>query len=102
MSSALALTSSYAARSKANDIDSTSPGRNSGRMSSSNEGASSAATRRRGYPPADVDRGALTPSLPRSSRRIFVGVIDPPEREIEAPEQVCDRVLEAAEYIPLD
>jgi 5-methyltetrahydropteroyltriglutamate--homocysteine methyltransferase len=35
-------------------------------------------------------------------QRIFVGVIDPLDPEIEAPEQVCDRVLEAAEYIPLD
>ena len=35
-------------------------------------------------------------------QRVFVGVIDPLDPEIEAPEQVCDRLLEAAEHIPLD
>jgi len=34
-------------------------------------------------------------------RRIFVGVIDPIDPAIETPEQVRDRVLEAAEYIPI-
>jgi 5-methyltetrahydropteroyltriglutamate--homocysteine methyltransferase len=33
---------------------------------------------------------------------IFVGVIDLINPTIETPEQVRDRVLEAAEYIPLD
>jgi 5-methyltetrahydropteroyltriglutamate--homocysteine methyltransferase len=33
---------------------------------------------------------------------IFVGVIDPINPTVETPEQVRDRVLEAAEYIPLD
>ena len=36
------------------------------------------------------------------SQRVFVGVIDPISREIETPEQVCDRVLEAAAILPLD
>ena len=34
-------------------------------------------------------------------QRIFVGVIDPIDPNVESPEQVRDRVLEAAEYIPL-
>jgi 5-methyltetrahydropteroyltriglutamate--homocysteine methyltransferase len=34
--------------------------------------------------------------------RIFVGVVAPIDPRIETPEEVCDRVLEAAEYIPLD
>jgi 5-methyltetrahydropteroyltriglutamate--homocysteine methyltransferase len=34
-------------------------------------------------------------------RRIFVGVIDPIDPRVETPEEVRDRVLEAAEYIPL-
>ncbi len=33
--------------------------------------------------------------------RIFVGVIDPIIPRVESPEEVRDRVLEAAEYIPL-
>ena len=37
-----------------------------------------------------------------AEQRIFVGVIDPIDPEIETAEQVRDRVLEAAEYIPLD
>jgi 5-methyltetrahydropteroyltriglutamate--homocysteine methyltransferase len=36
------------------------------------------------------------------SRQIFVGVIDPISREIETPEVVRDRVLEAARFLPLD
>jgi 5-methyltetrahydropteroyltriglutamate--homocysteine methyltransferase len=35
-------------------------------------------------------------------RRVFVGVIDPIDERVETPEQVRDRVLEAAEFIPLD
>jgi 5-methyltetrahydropteroyltriglutamate--homocysteine methyltransferase len=38
----------------------------------------------------------------RAGQRIFVGVIDPLNPRIETPEEVRDRVLEAAEYIPLD
>jgi 5-methyltetrahydropteroyltriglutamate--homocysteine methyltransferase len=34
--------------------------------------------------------------------RIFVGVIDPIDPRIETPEEVRDRVLEAAEFIPVD
>jgi 5-methyltetrahydropteroyltriglutamate--homocysteine methyltransferase len=37
-----------------------------------------------------------------SGRRIFVGVTDPIDPRIETAEQVRDRVLHAAEYIPLD
>jgi 5-methyltetrahydropteroyltriglutamate--homocysteine methyltransferase len=36
-----------------------------------------------------------------SDARIFVGVIDPIDSRIETPEEVRDRVLEAAEFIPL-
>ena len=38
----------------------------------------------------------------RPGRRIFVGVTDPIDPAVETPELVRDRVLEAAEYIPLD
>lgn len=38
----------------------------------------------------------------RDGQRIFVGVTDPIDPEVETPEQVRDRVLEAAEHIPLD
>jgi 5-methyltetrahydropteroyltriglutamate--homocysteine methyltransferase len=34
-------------------------------------------------------------------QRIFVGVIDPIDPRVETPEEVKERVLEAAEYIPL-
>lgn len=35
-------------------------------------------------------------------RRVFVGVIDPIDPRVETPEEVRDRVLEAAEYIAVD
>jgi 5-methyltetrahydropteroyltriglutamate--homocysteine methyltransferase len=35
----------------------------------------------------------------RPDQRIFVGVIDPTDPEVESPERVRDRVLEAAEHI---
>ena len=38
----------------------------------------------------------------KPEQRIFVGVIDPINPRIETPEEVRDRVLEAAEFIPLD
>lgn len=38
----------------------------------------------------------------RPDQLIFVGVTDPINPAVESPEQVRDRVLEAAEYIPLD
>ena len=34
--------------------------------------------------------------------RVFVGVIDPLKPRIETPEEVCERVLEAAKYIPIE
>ena len=37
----------------------------------------------------------------KPDQKIFVGVIDPINPKIETPEQVRDRVLEAAEFIPL-
>ncbi|HZX13587.1 MAG TPA: 5-methyltetrahydropteroyltriglutamate--homocysteine methyltransferase, partial [Thermodesulfobacteriota bacterium] len=37
----------------------------------------------------------------RPDQRIFIGVIDPINPRVETPEEVRDRVLEAAEYIPL-
>ena len=36
----------------------------------------------------------------RSGQRIFVGVTDPIARRVETPEEVRDRVLQAAEYVP--
>lgn len=38
----------------------------------------------------------------RAGQRIFVGVIDPINLRVETPEEVRDRVLEAAEYIDAD
>jgi 5-methyltetrahydropteroyltriglutamate--homocysteine methyltransferase len=38
----------------------------------------------------------------RPDQRIFVGVIDPIDPRVESPEEVRDRVLEAAEYIPVE
>jgi len=37
----------------------------------------------------------------KPDHRIFVGVVAPIDPKIETPEEVCERVLEAAEYIPL-
>lgn len=37
----------------------------------------------------------------KADQRIFVGVIDPINPRVETPEEVRDRVLEAAEYLPL-
>ena len=36
----------------------------------------------------------------RTDQRIFVGVIDPINPTVETPEEVRERVLEPAEYIP--
>ena len=38
----------------------------------------------------------------REDQRIFVGVVDPVDPRVETPEEVCDRVLEAAGYIPVE
>jgi 5-methyltetrahydropteroyltriglutamate--homocysteine methyltransferase len=38
----------------------------------------------------------------RPEQRIFVGVIDPIDPRVETPEEVRDRVLEAAEFIPIE
>jgi methionine synthase II (cobalamin-independent) len=38
----------------------------------------------------------------KAGQRLFVGVIDPLNPHVETPEEVRDRVLEAAEYIPPD
>ena len=37
----------------------------------------------------------------RPGQRVFVGVTDPIDPRVETPEEVRDRVLEAAEFIPL-
>jgi 5-methyltetrahydropteroyltriglutamate--homocysteine methyltransferase len=37
----------------------------------------------------------------KPGQRLFVGVIDPINPRIETADEVCDRVLEAAEFIPL-
>jgi 5-methyltetrahydropteroyltriglutamate--homocysteine methyltransferase len=38
----------------------------------------------------------------RPDQRIFVGVIDPIDPHVESAEEVCDRVLEAAKFLPVD
>ncbi len=39
--------------------------------------------------------------LLRPGQRVFVGVVDPTDPRVETPEEVRDRVLEAAEYVPV-
>lgn len=41
-------------------------------------------------------------SLRKPGQTIFVGVTDPIDRRVETPEEVRNRVIEAAEFIPLD
>jgi 5-methyltetrahydropteroyltriglutamate--homocysteine methyltransferase len=38
----------------------------------------------------------------KPDQQIFVGVVAPIDPHIETPEEVCDRILEAANYIPLE
>ncbi|MEP6685338.1 MAG: cobalamin-independent methionine synthase II family protein [Verrucomicrobiota bacterium] len=38
----------------------------------------------------------------KPSQRIFVGVVDPIDPRIETPEEIRDRILEAAKYIPIE
>ena len=38
----------------------------------------------------------------KPDQRIFVGVVAPIDPRIETPEEVRDRILEAAEYIPIE
>jgi 5-methyltetrahydropteroyltriglutamate--homocysteine methyltransferase len=37
----------------------------------------------------------------KPEHRVFVGVIAPIDPHIETPEEVCDRIIEAADYIPI-
>jgi 5-methyltetrahydropteroyltriglutamate--homocysteine methyltransferase len=37
----------------------------------------------------------------KPEHRVFVGVVSPIDPRIETPEEVCERVLEAAQYIPV-
>jgi 5-methyltetrahydropteroyltriglutamate--homocysteine methyltransferase len=37
----------------------------------------------------------------KPEHRVFVGVVAPIDPHVETPEEVCERVLEAAEYIPV-
>jgi 5-methyltetrahydropteroyltriglutamate--homocysteine methyltransferase len=45
----------------------------------------------------NIIRGCMKPG-----QRVFVGVIAPIDPRVETPEEVRDRVLEAAEYIPVE
>jgi 5-methyltetrahydropteroyltriglutamate--homocysteine methyltransferase len=38
----------------------------------------------------------------KEGQRIFIGVIDPIDPRIETPEEVRDRVLQAAQFIPVE
>ncbi len=38
----------------------------------------------------------------KPAQRVFIGVVAPIDPRIETPEEVRDRTLEAAEYIPID
>jgi 5-methyltetrahydropteroyltriglutamate--homocysteine methyltransferase len=53
----------------------------------------------------ESDRGRVLDVIAehlRPDQRIFVGVIDPIDPRVESPEEVRDRVLEAAETLPVD
>jgi 5-methyltetrahydropteroyltriglutamate--homocysteine methyltransferase len=53
---------------------------------------------------SERDRGrvlAIIGELLRPDQKVFVGVIDPIDPRVETAEEVCERVLEAAEQIPL-
>lgn len=54
---------------------------------------------------SESDRARVLKIIKRYAKpdqRIFVGVIDPISPRVETPEEVRDRILEAAEYLPLD
>jgi 5-methyltetrahydropteroyltriglutamate--homocysteine methyltransferase len=54
---------------------------------------------------SESDRRRVLEIIARHSRpdqRVFVGVIDPIDPKVETAEEVRDRVLEAAEFIPLE
>ena len=54
---------------------------------------------------SEADRGRVLSIIAESLRpgqRVFVGVIDPIDPRVETPEEVRDRVLEAAEHLPVD
>lgn len=38
----------------------------------------------------------------KPNQRVFVGVVEPIRPRVETPEEICQRTLEAAEYIPVD
>jgi 5-methyltetrahydropteroyltriglutamate--homocysteine methyltransferase len=38
----------------------------------------------------------------KPKQEVFVGVVSPIDPRIDTPEEVCDRVVEASKYIPLD
>jgi 5-methyltetrahydropteroyltriglutamate--homocysteine methyltransferase len=53
---------------------------------------------------SETDRGRVLGIIKehaKPNQKIFVGVIDPINSRIETPDEVRDRVLEAAEFIPL-
>jgi 5-methyltetrahydropteroyltriglutamate--homocysteine methyltransferase len=52
----------------------------------------------------EADRGRVLELIRehlRPKQRVFVGVVAPIDPRIETPEEVCERVLEAARYIPV-
>jgi len=44
----------------------------------------------------------LIAKLLRPDQKVFVGVVDPISQHVETPEEVRDRVLQAARFLPLD
>ncbi|CAF2420051.1 unnamed protein product [Rotaria sp. Silwood2] len=45
---------------------------------------------------------AIIRTFMKPYHRIFLGVIDPCDARVETAEQVCDRILEAVRYIPIE
>jgi 5-methyltetrahydropteroyltriglutamate--homocysteine methyltransferase len=53
---------------------------------------------------SEPDRGRVLDAIGeylRPGQVVFAGVIDPIDPRVESPEEVCERVLEAAEHIPI-
>jgi 5-methyltetrahydropteroyltriglutamate--homocysteine methyltransferase len=38
----------------------------------------------------------------RSDQQVFIGVVAPINPRVETPDEICDRILEAADYIPVE
>ncbi len=51
---------------------------------------------------AIATRDGTDPDYMKPDQRIFVGVVAPIDPRVETPEEICDRILEAAKFIPVE